>query len=255
MKKQILLTVIGMFLLLLLTESSSATIDEIRFIGEQNTFIDVKENCFNNNTYCSDTAKCNITIINPDNIIIINSSKMTNRGSYHNLTLNNTHTNLLGVYEATAMCIDKTSNGFDTFYFKITPNGDEPSLVQGIIYIVLLLTFMILTIFCILGAYFIDKNNAYEYGKLIKITYGKYVKLGLALLSYFFLTIIFLFCEMIANNFLFLSFAKGIFHILYLIGMIGLFPAFLVAMIFIIINALRDIHIKNLSKRNLPIQR
>lgn len=256
-KKQLTIRIkwILLFPILLLIPLALATTDELRFLAEQDTEIDIKEPCFNNATYCSSTATCNLTILDPNHNILINNIQMQNQNAYHNFTLNTSATNPLGVYEATVMCMDGTGNGFDTFYFKITPNGQEPSTVQGIVYVVLLFIFMILATMTILGAYHTDSSNAYEFGKLIKITWGKYVKLGLFLLSYFFLVIIFLFCEMISNNFLFLSFAEGIFHVLYLISVIGLFPLFLTIMVFMILNIMRDLYLTKLTRRNLPLKR
>jgi len=55
MKNKLILITLAI-LLLIGIPIVSATIDEIRFIGEKGTVIDIKEPCFINGTYCSATA-------------------------------------------------------------------------------------------------------------------------------------------------------------------------------------------------------
>ena len=146
MKKQILLTVIGMVLLLFLIESSSATTDEIRFIAQQDKVLDITEPCFNNNTYCSGTTECNITIKDPKQIVVVDRVDMTNNVGYHNRTLEGTQVNTSGVYEATVVCTDGEVNGFNNFYFKITYHGkEEPTAFTQIIFIAFFIILLALT--------------------------------------------------------------------------------------------------------------
>lgn len=137
MKRLILLT-----LIILLVPLALATTDEIRFIGQQNTYLDITEPCFNNNTYCSDTSKCNITVKDPKQFVLVNNLQMTNQNAYHNYTLDITNTSSLGVYESTVVCQDGSYNGFDTFYFRITYHGKEEPV--GFTQIIFILFFVII---------------------------------------------------------------------------------------------------------------
>jgi len=242
--------IIGMVILLI--PLVLATTDEIRFIAEQNTALDITEPCFNNDTYCSSASKCNITIKDPSQQVVINNLEMTNQGAYHNYTLNSYHLNNTGVYESSVICKDGIYNGYDNFYFKVTPNGQELSLVQGIIYVILLIMLMILIILTILGAYSLDGKNKYDFGgKLVKINVNKYIKIGLFFMSYLFLIVIFLFCKIIARQFLVISFAEGIFHVLLILSAIGLFPIFLGTLVLWFLRIIADFYVYKLKKRGL----
>ena len=134
--KQIWICIIWVVLLICFTTNVSATIDEIRFIAQQNVNLNLTEPCFNNGTYCSATAKCNITILDNNHNILINNQLMKNLVYIHTYDFNLTNTT--GIYESTVMCSDTTQNGFDTFYFKITYNGkEEPSDFTKIFFIIL----------------------------------------------------------------------------------------------------------------------
>ena len=53
-------------------------------IYQEDTIVDVKVACFNNNSYCSPTSDCNITIIKFDGTTIINNLEKSYNPSYHN---------------------------------------------------------------------------------------------------------------------------------------------------------------------------
>lgn len=146
MKKLIFL----LLAILLITPIAFATTDEIRFYGEQNQPLDVKEQCFNDGAYCSNAAVCNLTIYNPDMSTLIYGKTMTNNIAYHNWTLTASQTANLGVYESTVMCTDGADNNFDTFYYQVTYNGNpEPSdftKVAFMIFFMIILIMMVLSI-------------------------------------------------------------------------------------------------------------
>ncbi|GAG53846.1 unnamed protein product, partial [marine sediment metagenome] len=117
---------------------------------------------------------------------------------------------------------------------------------------VLLIIFMALMTLTILGAYSLDGKNQYDFGgKLVKINVNKYVKIGLFFISYIFLIVIFLFCEMISDSFLFISFASGIFHTLFLLSAIGFFPILLSTVVLWFLRIIIDFYQYKLAKRGL----
>lgn len=115
---------------------------DVRFVGKEGSNLDIREPCFNNGTYCSSSAVCNITVWMPNNAILISDQTMTNNGAYHNYTLNTTQTDLVGDYESSIMCCDGDECNFDTFLFKVTPSGhlynDSEAMIYGIILVGLL---------------------------------------------------------------------------------------------------------------------
>lgn len=95
-----------------------------------NSNLDLKRPCFNNNTFCSSSAQCNITVIYPDSSVItgVDNVVMTNQGSYHNFTIDKEKVDQLGQYSAIMTCFDGggdiVGSGSDTFPFQVTGDGN-----------------------------------------------------------------------------------------------------------------------------------
>lgn len=88
---------------------------------------DIQRDCFNNNTYCSNTAQCNLTIKSIEGQILINNQPMQNQVSFHNLSTTNTVLKDLERFPTTMICSDNSLSGFDTFDIIITADGKDPS--------------------------------------------------------------------------------------------------------------------------------
>lgn len=151
-------------------------------VYEQGKSYDLKVPCFNNGTYCSDTAECNITVIAPNSSLVVNNKLMTNNLAYHNYTmLGSNHT---GTYQASVMCDDSTIAGYTTFEYELTGNGRERP--EGIVIVLFSLVFLAL-----LGA--MTYLMIYSIGHIIRmdldmvdlaLNYGGYFMLyGLAVLQ------------------------------------------------------------------------
>lgn len=140
-----------MFLMLFVFCVSLASAQDIRFIAKQNTNFDIKEPCYNNGTYCSGSASCNLTVWMPNSQdVIINGAKMTNQVAFHNYTLNETHTQNVGEYEASITCTDGALSNFDSFAFKITPSGHIYEDGEATIYAIALGSMLLFVFFFIL---------------------------------------------------------------------------------------------------------
>ncbi len=105
---------------------------------KQNTQVDLKRPCINNGTWCSGSSACNITITNPDSTILVNNVLMTNKGSYHNITLQPNKVLQIGYYKADMVCTDGTLSGSDTFSYQVSPSGNTNVLGLFIIVIVII---------------------------------------------------------------------------------------------------------------------
>lgn len=90
-----------------------------------NDLVDYKKPCYNNGSYCSATATCNYTIIDPKNRIIVDNKVATNQGSFYNYSF---YVSTIGVHTANMICKDGDLTGNDTFYFDVTGNGFNTSL-------------------------------------------------------------------------------------------------------------------------------
>ena len=128
-KKILLIVLFGMLFLLPVISSQQ--------IYSEATEINLKVPCFNNNTYCSSSTECNITIIKYDGDILVDNLLMTNNTAYHNYTLNKTQTEDSGEYRASVICNDAGDLGKSTFDYIITPTGKattiSSAIVQGLI--------------------------------------------------------------------------------------------------------------------------
>lgn len=149
------------------------------------TQVDLKRPCINNGTWCSGSASCNLTITDPDNLLLINNNLMTNQISYHNYTLNETQTFKLGIFKVDMVCTDVGLNGAETFYYQISQTGTTPTTSQGILYVIIII---FASIFALLFLYFgvtLDGNDGRNIdNELIFINIFKYFKLLFILLSY-----------------------------------------------------------------------
>jgi len=128
-----------MFLLLLVVTMSSFVFAQQ--VYEEDSIVNLKIPCFNNNSYCSAASTCNITVIDFDGETIVDNELMTYNLGYHNYTLNETHTQNSGEYRVSIICNDGGTLGHSTFEFIITPTGNaidtSSAIVQGMILVLM----------------------------------------------------------------------------------------------------------------------
>lgn len=132
--------VLLVFLLSVLPLVSAA----IEFEHPFNKELDLRRPCFNNGTYCSGSAVCNLTVEYPANFgLLLDNQIMTNQNSFHNYTFTATQINRLGVYEASMVCSDGSLNGEDTFEFQVTGDGNESNVFPTELSLLILGLFLI----------------------------------------------------------------------------------------------------------------
>lgn len=213
MKKLFLLL---MFILCLYLTSAA----ENSFIFEQDKDIDLKVSCIDSNySLCVSTTNCTITVLYPNNTKLIKSENMSFSTSYFNYTLNSTQTNSLGDYYTSVQCKGITENGFTSFIFSITPNGEELSVGKAIFYVALFLVLIILLVLSITQI-------------SVKDNYGWII--GLLCFSYILIIGILYIGWQMADNFLTsIPLMAIVFYILWLVSMYCFFP-FVIMLIFIL---------------------
>jgi hypothetical protein len=109
---------------------------------------DIKVPCINNNTYCSPTSTCNITINYPNGSSYILNQEMTNSIVYFNYTLPDTTLN--GEYNTIVYCNDGSQNGYSLFSFMINNYGDNEK-PSGILAVIILIPLIMAIIFLMGG--------------------------------------------------------------------------------------------------------
>lgn len=102
-------------------------------IIKQVTDFDLKRPCFNNGTYCSESAVCRITITQPDGDLLVNNITMTNQETFHNITLTKSQTSTVGLYDGIMSCTDGGVSGEDTFDILITPSGTNDNSLSNLL--------------------------------------------------------------------------------------------------------------------------
>lgn len=148
-KISLTLACIGVFIFsIILFNSVSAATQVYDYEIEQGKSYDIKRPCFNNGTFCSGSAACNITITDSSGQAIIKNQRMTNQISFHNYTLSAASTQQLGAFNAIMTCSDGGLNGDDTFTLYSAPLGSTETL--GFFIVVILLLYGI----TLVGAYF-----------------------------------------------------------------------------------------------------
>lgn len=213
--------------------------------------IDLKVPCIDANYLpCNSATKCNATILYPSGEILLSQGVMTRNPTYYNYTIDNIYTQSTGMYKANINCYG-ANNGFTTFNFNIK-SVEDLSLSTGIMYLVLILIFLAVSIIMIIGAWNMDTKNKYDLGgKLVQVNFNKHIKTFLFFASYLCMTITFLLCEVVADSFLTITFIGDMFHILFLVGIIGLFPTFILLLVFSFMKYLVDFQQQKLAKRGL----
>lgn len=138
MKKVRTLYIMGtIFMLLALASASDIYI-------KYNELYDLKVPCFNNGSYCSDSALCNLTLMLPNGELIVDNSPMTYNPSYFNYTfeLSEIEKAPIGIYQASMCCLDNGEQNCGTFTIEMTGNGKPPAS-SGIV-IVYIIGFLII---------------------------------------------------------------------------------------------------------------
>lgn len=126
MKKIIIMT---MLLLLVIIPIVNAQIVVPTVSSEpylkQNTPATLPLPCTIGGSYCSNTATCNTTILNPNSDILYNSFPMTQNGVTFEINLTASDTSVLGEYQFNVVCCDLGSCASRNLRFHVTPTGDS----------------------------------------------------------------------------------------------------------------------------------
>ncbi len=223
------------------------------FVFKQNQQADIKLSCFNsNNSFCSNSTNCTITINTPTSSNIINNKNMTHNPAYYNYTIPPSNLTSFGEYNGVMQCTDGSDEGYTLFTFEITPNGTKPSTTQGIIYVFVMVLFLILFLLSTIGTFIIDTDHEYDTGgKLIMINYNKHIKFGLFFISYLFLIFTVFFAWQISLNFLYLTWTSTILKVIHTFLWIMLFPVFFGLVILTFVKIFLDARLQELGDRGL----
>lgn len=152
----------------------------------------------------SSSISCNITVYDPDHLVIVNFTPMTNQYSYHNYTIPGGGIIKTGTYDYDLTCSGGGFNSTQSFLFDVTPTGKKQNsffnnpvlIIVGIIGMLFFILgfyggnnwfgFISAVLFLILGVYimiygFNDTTDLYTRGSgLTIIVWGFFVMFSAA---------------------------------------------------------------------------
>lgn len=225
-----------------------------KLIFQRNSIIDLKVPCSYNGSFCGTDAQCNMTIVAPNYTIIENNSVMTNPGNgFPNITLKTSKA--IGNYDAFYTCCRYTECDSESFQFSVTGSGEEATVAQGIIYVVLLGASIFVFVLILYGAIKTPwKHTRNEDNRILQVNDMKFVKLFLGAMSYLVLMWVFWLMKTISEAFLYIEAVHGLFNFLYWIMLSLLLPIWVVSMFFALVLFLENKKFKKALQRGLVVR-
>jgi len=93
-------------------------------IYRKNTDIPIIIPCFDaDNNYCDLSYGCNVTIVAPNNQVLVNNAAMTYNSAFFNYTFSKSLNTLSGQYMVSSVCTNTTFSGYSIFYFESNESG------------------------------------------------------------------------------------------------------------------------------------
>ncbi len=132
--------------------------EDIRFYHPQSTNLTIYEKCRIDGAICDSSYDCNLTILSPTQVLIIDNVAMLGDGIYRNFTMTEENQSANGIYESTVDCTNASFSGSNTFFYEITPNGSKP-IDEGQGLILLGSIFFLIIISCSVGFMGIKSTN------------------------------------------------------------------------------------------------
>jgi len=208
--------------------------------------------CTYNGAICSISATCVGTIINPNGTLIFNQQNMVRTNATYGLFIPANLSQEVGEYQFPVTCCEGVKCSTQNLIFFVTPSGNIATSGEATVYIFLIFVVLFFFLLCLIGA--INVNSEHEYdigGKLLKLKYGAYLKMGLFWLSSIFLWILLYLGWEISNKVLMFAFIGEFFHTAFLIMTYLLAPVFIAFVILALVKWTADLELHNLTKRGL----
>lgn len=223
--------------IVLLTCLLSLPLSSAQLVYSNDHEISLKIPCIVDGRPCSASALCNLTAQYPNSSsFIINKAMTYSSGGDFSYNLNFT---ALGFYPSKVSCSDAGQNGTSTFDIQITPNGENPSTANGILYLGLLGVLIIFLVMAIAGIF-----------KMENSLIGRFAFLNVAYLLL--MAVLFVSWSM-ANDFLTGSpFIASMLKVMFYFSMYAFFPYFLCTMFWMIYMVITVKEIQTMMDKGIP---
>ncbi|MFA6190639.1 MAG: hypothetical protein WC711_04005 [Candidatus Staskawiczbacteria bacterium] len=155
----------------------------------------------------------------------------------------------IGQYGCLFSCNSSSFGGYVSFPLTVTYAKMDIPTSESILYLLLVLGILILFLVSLyFSASLPYSNEKNEKGQVNKVSYFKYIKIGMIMVSYslflWFLNIL----VAISDNFISLNIFYGLISGLFFLMLKGFFPALVITFIWIIIVGFKDANFKNMIK-------
>ncbi len=151
-------SVILLLIVILGMSSVYAQQEDIRFYHPRSTNLTIYEKCRVDGAICDNSYSCNLTILSPSQILLVDNVGMLGDSVYRNFSMTEDNQSVNGIYEATIDCSNSSLSGSNTFFYEITPNGSKPiDEGQGLILLGSILFLIIIS--CSVGFMGIKSTN------------------------------------------------------------------------------------------------
>jgi len=170
-----LLLILALCLLFIPVVNAEVDIEYYFKINEQ---AEMKVTCFDtDSTLCTNTTNCYITVHNPNGLNIVNKQAMTFGAAYYSYNISSALLTKKGEYPTTVNC-EGDYNGYTSFLFGVTSNGERPggsgAAGIGVLVLIILIT---------IGAFIMSRMKFSSDIILNYVLRGGCILLGLYLLS------------------------------------------------------------------------
>jgi len=218
---------------------------------KQNNNVDIRHSVRTNGATTS-TAICNITVYNPDWLVLVNFESMSYDSTTQTFNYTLINTSVVGDYCYDITCFDSGLNKTENFCIEITPTGKGFTIAQSITYLLLLAVVVGLFIFSLYGSIIIPfRNERNEYNEVIRINWKKYLKVFAIVMSYMFLIWVAYLSWNLAFGYLYLDSLAKFFNWIFVLLMALALPIFITVIIFFTVIYLQDKKIQTFIERGL----
>lgn len=247
-KRKIKITFIFIFVVLFsIFLVSSSTITSLG-VFKSGSCVELKQIC-SNCTYVNITS-----VIYPNSTKALGQVQMTKSGTDYNYTFCDTSS--VGNYIVSGKGdIDGVPSVW-SYDFNISVSGTTPSIVQGILYSIILCFLVITFLICFYFSITIPfKNERSVEGRIININWKKYLKFFLWFMDYIILVfIVGIIYDISINYFTNIDGIKNVFGIVFEWLLLIIFPLFLFTLAIIVISWIADKKTQKMLIRGVPLR-
>jgi len=194
--------------------------------------------CTNNGNFCPSGTNCSATIINPEQLVLINDQAMSKSGSVYQISLNANETEVIGYYELSMTCTNGAVSRTRLLQFEITPNGERPTTAKGILYAGLII--LLFALFAICVYYLVNSTDLIP-------------RIASLVLAYLFLIAVSFVAWNMALDFLTSTpFIPAMFKIIFYILVYGLLPLLISIFAYGLIMTFKMKEMQRLIERGVP---